>query len=1578
MRKLVVCSFVLFFHLIAIQKGFAQGGSNGSVGGVVQDSSSALIPGVTITLTNTQTGVVDTRLTNESGAYNFPSVQPGTYKLSGDLTGFTSDIRNNIAVNTGNQIRMDLVLRVGGAPATSVTVSSSSDNAQLRETSSSVGEVLSGDKVHDLPSVGGNVLDLLNVLPGFRSSAGGPQLDTVGGLGLNSVNATINGLSTNSAKQSSEFVGYQIYTPTVINPDLVGEIKLILAPVDAELGRGNSQLQIQTRSGTNRYTGSAVWNIQNSAMDANTWLNNHTPTTQNGVQISNSTKPDWLNRNQFTVSMGGPVIKNKTFFFALYDQQIVRARALQTNVVYTESAKQGIWRYYPGWNPGNAALLNPNGCSTSATSLTGTYYSVDALGNPLPSVPNALCASGQAAGSTSTLAPVTLQCYSVFGNQKFDWRNNVMVPVNPATDCPGGTFLPGPANALNTWDLQRPGNDATGYISRILKLMPTADNFAISGSGDGLNTAANRYLRARSGSASLNSQFGVANSAADQNNRKSINLKVDHNFNKNHRVSVQWSYEMDDNVGTSAAPWEGGLNGSILRRPIVFTVNGTSTLSSSLVNEARFGYNTNRTWNNPAWANQSDPSTAEKARTFLFQGGVDPISNKITPIIYNPTAPGAVNIAGGVMAYGGFDVGSISPVWDYADTIRWTHAKHSFSFGGEYRRPLTTGFNSSGYATSTPGNPNGAPLQDLNDITKFTTQLPSLIQTTRTNSVTLLNLLSGSIATANTGYWIEGYSDLATGQWKNTTRVKDEVPTADDVYGHQYRHQVSNEWSFFAKDDYKIHKYLTLNLGVRFDLNMSPYLGKGLTNRLLDDGVGLYGPTRPLSGDLLANWMVPGDASTGNGLYLSNYGPLAVGGPACATGVVNPVGIPVSNCNPNLQSQVHFVGPETPNPKETLIPQKGRVSPAIGFAWQLPWFGEGKTTMRGGYQRTYGGAGATFAGGLLSGPGGGDFFSATINTSDPTINAILTTGGPAGVGRALTLSDLPMLVPGTPTRPPQAPLPIVSLNATGAGGSAISYSMYAPGWVLPYTDNLTLSVTRNISQKYTIDLRFVDTIGQKQPGALGPFSSPGSLNLNQVNVYHNKELYDALVKTRAGLNDPLFDQMLIGLNLNPTVTGYGPVGQNITSSVSIDGGPATNVSIQQRGSAHIRRAFATSLANGDFATVMQSLYNFQAANSLLQSLPSGVSSMVGRTLRNGCDRLANPNIPVSSQTFTLSDGTVIAPRCFAENYLVTNPSFGTANISYNFGRSNYQSGQVQFTARPVQGVSIQGTYSLSKTMVMPGSGYTDPLNRRLDYGESLNSIGQEFRANSTVELPMGPNKLLFGNSSGWVARAIERWQTSFILVIPEGALRSIVGPNTMYANGRPNIVGPWNNPKGHAEWQGATGTYFGSPAPYSLYVDPQCTNTSLVQGAPTSTATADPGGFNLATGAGASSSCTLRGLGQVVPAGTPGAIVDGTGTSILPLLETPLPGQQGNLGSFTMHTVGRWSFDASASKSFRISESKALALRIDSLNILNHVNDGDPVGLANTNSLAAGSNFGQITSKLGANRTFQASLRFSF
>jgi hypothetical protein len=108
-----------------------------------------------------------------------------------------------------------------------------------------------------------------------------------------------------------------------------------------------------------------------------------------------------------------------------------------------------------------------------------------------------------------------------------------------------------------------------------------------------------------------------------------------------------------------------------------------------------------------------------------------------------------------------------------------------------------------------------------------------------------------------------------------------------------------------------------------------------------------------------------------------------------------------------------------------------------------------------------------------------------------------------------------------------------------------------------------------------------------------------------------------------------------------------------------------------------------------------------------------------------------------------------------------------------------------------------------------------------------------------------------------------------------------------------------------------------------------------------------------------------------------GAITSANGTAtVLPLLENPLPGTQGNLGAFTMKTLPRWALDGNLSKIFRISESKAIQFRFDATNILNHPLSGDPTGLANAGSSLTDS-FGQVTTKTGS-RVFQGQLRFTF
>src|SRR5262245_38602721 len=290
---------------------------NSSIGGTVEDTSKALIPGVTVTATNTQTGVTNTAVTNETGTYNFAVLIAGTYKVTAELPGFRTQVYNDVQLSAGTPIRLNFTLDVGGvAQAVEVTVEADSI---LATSSSSIGEVLSQKRVVDLPITSNNVLDLVRILPGFRESPGGNAFDTFAGQASNTVNTVRDGLSVTDGRFNNG-----IFSTTTINPDLVGEVRLILTPVDAELGRGNAQVQIFTRSGTNQFRGSAVWNIRNTAIDPNTWLNNHTidPVTGKTAQRN------WTNNNEYTVAYGGPIKKNKTFFYTLWEQQIHRERVL--------------------------------------------------------------------------------------------------------------------------------------------------------------------------------------------------------------------------------------------------------------------------------------------------------------------------------------------------------------------------------------------------------------------------------------------------------------------------------------------------------------------------------------------------------------------------------------------------------------------------------------------------------------------------------------------------------------------------------------------------------------------------------------------------------------------------------------------------------------------------------------------------------------------------------------------------------------------------------------------------------------------------------------------------------------------------------------------------------------------------------------------------------------------------------------------------------------------------------------------------------------------------------------------------
>src|SRR5438128_4253220 len=365
--------------------------TNATLGGTVSDASRALIPGVTVTATNTGTGIVSTVVTNETGAYNFPSLQTGTYKVTAELPGFQTQSYNDVVLGVSQQVRLNFTLQVG-TQAQSVEVNIAADTL-IATTSSSVGSVLPEYKVRDLPLASRNILDLVATAPGTQASnfAGGR---------ITQLNTTRDGIPVSDGRYDTGAA-----TTTYVSPDLVDEVRVIVAPADAEMGRGWGQLQMATRSGTNELHGSLFWVNRNSKLSANSWNNNF-----------QGAGKDFYNGNQFGGRVGGPIIKNTTFFFFLFDGQRYLTKSNFTGTVLTDQARQGIFRYFPGVQSGNILTNNPT---------------VDRNGNPI--------------SPTGATGPLT--SFNVFGRTL------------------NGTFTP--------WDTNRKTLDTSGWIKTLLGKMPS-------------------------------------------------------------------------------------------------------------------------------------------------------------------------------------------------------------------------------------------------------------------------------------------------------------------------------------------------------------------------------------------------------------------------------------------------------------------------------------------------------------------------------------------------------------------------------------------------------------------------------------------------------------------------------------------------------------------------------------------------------------------------------------------------------------------------------------------------------------------------------------------------------------------------------------------------------------------------------------------------------------------------------------------------------------------------------------------------------------------------------------------------
>src|SRR5437867_1669114 len=308
MKRMTFSTMVLMFVLtLDCSELWAQ--ATAQISGRVQDTTGAVLPGVEVTATQTGTGIARTAVTNESGTYVLPNVPIGPYRLQAALPGFRTYVQSGIVLEVNSNPVLNIVLEVGQVAET-IEVQA---NATLVETrNSGIGEVVENARILELPLNGRNVVELV-ALAGAAAPAvtlTGQSRDpfaqgnvSIAG-GLNSgLNYTLDG-----ADHNNPFQGSYLSMPF---PDAMQEFRVETSATGAKQGgKSSGSISLVTKSGTNEFHGDVFEFVRNGIFNARNAF---------------ASTRDTLKRNQFGGTIGGPVMKNKLFFFGGYQGTRIRA-----------------------------------------------------------------------------------------------------------------------------------------------------------------------------------------------------------------------------------------------------------------------------------------------------------------------------------------------------------------------------------------------------------------------------------------------------------------------------------------------------------------------------------------------------------------------------------------------------------------------------------------------------------------------------------------------------------------------------------------------------------------------------------------------------------------------------------------------------------------------------------------------------------------------------------------------------------------------------------------------------------------------------------------------------------------------------------------------------------------------------------------------------------------------------------------------------------------------------------------------------------------------------------------------------
>ncbi len=510
---------LVFFTLFTAQVLLHGQGYFGTVSGLITDPSQAIVPGAQVTLLDQQKGYQFTTTSDKSGRYLFTAIPPGTYTVSTEVAGFEKSVLTNIRVNVSENATANLNLKVATSRQ---AVDVQSEGQPLATEDAVTGQVINRRFINDLPLVDRYVLDFVALGPGINNNS---DSNAVNDTGTNFVSNGSRGASADILMDGASITNFEpnggitqvTYTPSA---EAVDEFKVQQTNFSAEYGfSGASVVNMITRSGSNAFHGSAYDFLRNGITDANNWFNN-----ENGVPLPP------VHRNNYGGTVGGPIIKNKTFFF--FDWDGTRSSNLGTYQAGVPSAAERTGDFGELCAANGGTFDSTGLCSTIAGQLYDPYSGT--FQTP---------ANGPAGAYRSAFIP-------------FDNLATYTSPGNPN---------------LNGTPYQLPqvrGNLIDPVAQKLMNLFPMPN---ISG-----GTIYDNWIGS-----------GASRSANDQ-----FDIRIDHRFSEKNLITLKYSQGWNNNTPYNCFknftdPCGSGPNQGASH---LFAINDTQTFSPTMVLTSTLGF----------------------------------------------------------------------------------------------------------------------------------------------------------------------------------------------------------------------------------------------------------------------------------------------------------------------------------------------------------------------------------------------------------------------------------------------------------------------------------------------------------------------------------------------------------------------------------------------------------------------------------------------------------------------------------------------------------------------------------------------------------------------------------------------------------------------------------------------------------------------------------------------------------------------------------------------------------------------------------------------------------------------------